>query len=79
MFAYPLPSTPTHFQRILVENLTNPIGISPKTNFQKTIKIEQLGLRRSLWGHSFKSSYALELILDLGETYIFFLLFTYFF
>ena len=31
---------------------------------KKTIKLEQLGLRRGLWGHSFKSSYSLELIID---------------
>ena len=36
----------------------------PKSNCPKTIKIEQLGLRRGLRGHSFKSSYSLELILD---------------
>ena len=39
MFAYPLPSIPTHFQPILIENQSNPIGIDPtsettlKTNF----------------------------------------------
>ena len=39
MFAYPLPSIPTHFQPILIENQLNPIGIDPtsettlKTNF----------------------------------------------
>ena len=39
-----------------------------KVNFsKKTIKIEQLGLRRGLWGHSFKSSYSLELIFDFWE------------
>ena len=52
----------------------------PESNFQKkTIQIEQLGLRRGLWGHSFKSSYSLELILDFLEKknccvfYVFFL------
>ena len=36
MFAYPLPSIPTHFQPILIENQSSPIGIDPttlKTNF----------------------------------------------
>ncbi len=33
MFAYPLPSIPTHFQPILIENLSNPIGINPKSEF----------------------------------------------
>ena len=31
MFAYPLPSIPTHFQPILIEHLTNPIGINTKS------------------------------------------------
>ena len=43
----------------------------PKSNFLKTIKIEQLGLRRGLWGHSFKSSYSLELIFDFLEKSVF--------
>ena len=33
MFAYPLPSIPTHFQPILIENQSNPIGIDPKSEF----------------------------------------------
>ena len=45
--------------------------------FRKTFKIEQLGLRRGLWGHSFKSSYSLELIFDFLEK-SFFLAFMYF-
>ena len=44
----------------------------------KNINFEQLGLRRGLWGHSFKSSYSLELIFDFGKIsfsgfYVFFL------
>ena len=31
MFAYPLPSIPSYFQHILIENLSNPIGIDPKS------------------------------------------------
>ena len=31
MFAYPLPSILTHFQPILIENLSNPIRINPKS------------------------------------------------
>ena len=41
----------------------------PKSTFKKTFKIEQLGLRRGVWCHSFKSSYSLELILDFREQY----------
>ena len=33
MFAYPLPSIPTHFQPILIENQLNPIVIDPKSEF----------------------------------------------
>ena len=33
MFAYPLSSIPTHFQPILIENQSNPIGIDPKSEF----------------------------------------------
>ena len=36
----------------------------------KTIKIEQLGLRRGLWGHSFNLPYSLELIFDFSEKQI---------
>ena len=31
MFAYSMPSILTHFQRILIENLSNPIRINPKS------------------------------------------------
>ena len=31
MFAYPLPSILTHFQPILIENLSNPIRIKSKS------------------------------------------------
>ena len=31
MFAYPLPSIPTHFQPILIEIRSSPIGIDPTT------------------------------------------------
>jgi len=44
----------------------------PEITFsKKSIKIEQLGLRRGLWGHSFKSSYSLELIFDFLEKSVF--------
>ena len=33
MFTYPLPSIPTHFQPILIENQSSPIGIDPKFEF----------------------------------------------
>ena len=33
MFAYPVPSIPTHFQPILIENQSNPSGIDPKSEF----------------------------------------------
>ena len=33
MFAYPLPSIPTHVQPILIENQSNPIGIDPQPEF----------------------------------------------
>ena len=33
MFAYPLPSIPTHFQPILIETQSNPIGIDAKSEF----------------------------------------------
>ena len=33
MFAYPLTSIPTHFQLILIENESNPIGIDPNFEF----------------------------------------------
>ncbi len=42
------------------------------------IKIEQLGLRRGLWGHSFKSSYSLELILDFLEKNVFWFVTSFF-
>ena len=31
MFLYPLPSIPIHFQPILIENLSTPVGIYPKS------------------------------------------------
>ena len=31
VFAYPLPSIPTYFQPIPIENQSNPIGIDPKS------------------------------------------------
>ena len=36
MFAYPLPSIPSHFQPILIENLSNPIGIDPKSIYWRS-------------------------------------------
>ena len=34
VFAYPWPSIPSHFQPILIENLSNPIGIDPKSIYR---------------------------------------------
>ena len=47
VFAYPLPSIPAHFQPILIEKLTNPPGINPKS-------IKSSGCRLIFSFHSFK-------------------------
>ena len=46
--------------------------------FKKNIKLAQLGLRRGLWGHSFKSSYSLELILDFRGKSVFCVFYVFF-
>ena len=46
MFAYPLPSIPIHFQTILIENQSNPIGIDPKSKKGLSDAGGRLGRRR---------------------------------
>ena len=50
VFIYPLPPIPCHFQLILIENISNPIGFEPKS-IQQAVKTLVPSLHRGSIGN----------------------------